>query len=471
MNEATNSEALWLAEDAAAASGGKLVGADSWVASGVSIDTRTLKPGDLFVALKDARDGHDFLEQAFAAGACAALVSDIEKARTHGPALIVDDVLDGLRKLGVHARERCGAKRIAVTGSVGKTSTKEALALILSANGPTHKSIASYNNHWGVPLTLSRMPALSQFGVFEIGMNHRGEIKPLADMVRPHVAMITTIAPAHVEHLGSIGALADEKGDIFTGLVQGGAALVPNEAPEAARLIAAARNVGAQLVRFGRDATCEARLLRFDMDEAGADAEADILGQVVRYRVGAPGAHWATNSLAALTAAVLAGADLQTSAAALGDLRAADGRGAAKRVETDFGAFLLVDDAYNANPTSMAAAFSTLSVRKPGNGGRRIAALGDMLELGPDERAYHAGLAEPLEKAGVDLVFAAGPRMAALFEALPPTRQGGYAENADALIPQMLENVRDGDVILVKGSNGSRMSRVVAALAQLGAGG
>lgn len=458
---------LWTAEEAARATGGRLAHGDAWRVSGVSIDTRTLEPGDLFVALKDVRDGHDFLAQAFVSGAAAALVSDESKADGLGPVLVVADVLDGLRKLGEAARGRCAAKRVAVTGSVGKTSTKEALAVCLSASGATHRSVKSYNNHWGVPLTLSRMPRESQFAVFEIGMNHRGEILPLTQLVKPHAALVTTIAPAHVENLGSLEAVADEKGDIYAGLEPGGAAIIPADAPHASRLIAAAERNGANLVRFGRGAECEARLLKFDMDESGSNAEAEILGRTIRYRVGVEGAHWALNSVAALAAADVVGADLDAAAHALEHLRAFDGRGVAQRIEAPFGGFMLVDDAYNANPASMAAAFSTLAARKPGPGGRRIVALGDMLELGPDERAYHVGLAQPLEQAGVDLVFAAGPRMAALMEALPASRRGGYAENADALSPIIANALRSGDIVLVKGSNGSKMSRVVAALAAL----
>ncbi len=458
---------LWTAAEAARATGAKLINGDSWRASGVSIDTRSLEPGDLFVALKDARDGHDFLAQAFVSGASAALISDESKAEGLGPCIVVGDVLEGLRKLGIAARDRSSAKRVAVTGSVGKTSTKEALAVCLSASGATHRSVKSYNNHWGVPLTMSRMAAASEFAVFEIGMNHRGEILPLTQLVRPHAALVTTIAPAHVENLGSLEAVADEKGDIYAGLEPGGAAIVPNEAPHASRLIDAAERSGATIIRFGRSAECEARLLRFDMDETGSTAEAEILGRAIRYRVGVEGAHWALNSVAALAAADVVSADVEAAAHALEHLRAFDGRGTAQKINAAFGSFLLVDDSYNANPASMAAAFSTLAARKPGSGGRRIAALGDMLELGPDERAYHAGLAAPLEQAGVDLVFAAGPRMAALMEALPPARRGGYAESADALIPIISGAIRSGDVVLVKGSNSSRMSRVVSALAAL----
>lgn len=458
---------LWNAAEAARAAGGSLINGEQWSANGISIDTRTLEPGDLFVALTDVRDGHDFLPQAFVSGAAAALISDPGKAEGLGPAIVVADVMEGLRRLGAAAIERSAAKRIAVTGSVGKTSTKEALAICLAASGPTHRSIKSYNNHWGVPLTMARMPAQSAFAVFELGMNHRGEILPLTQLVRPHAALVTTIAPAHVENLGSLEAVADEKGDVYAGLEPGGAALVPNEAPHASRLIDAAERAGASIIRFGREAGCEARLLSFAMDETGSTAEAEILGRSLRYRIGVEGAHWALNGLAALAAADVLGADVEAAAHALEHLRAFDGRGTAERIVAPFGAFLLVDDSYNANPASMAAAFSTLGARKPAPGGRRIAALGDMLELGPDERAYHAGLAGPLEEAGVDLVFAAGPRMAALMEALPPERRGGYAENADALIPIIASAVQAGDVVLVKGSNSSRMSRVVSALAAL----
>jgi UDP-N-acetylmuramoyl-tripeptide--D-alanyl-D-alanine ligase len=458
---------LWTAEEAQAATGGRLLHGDDWKCNGVSIDTRTLEPGDLFVALKDVRDGHDFLAQAFVSGASAALISDARKIEDLGAGLAVPDVLEGLRKLGEAARDRSAAKRVAVTGSVGKTSTKEALAVCLSASGRTHRSVKSYNNHWGVPLTLSRMPRESEFAVFEIGMNHRGEILPLTQLVKPHAALVTTIAPAHVENLGSLEAVAYEKGDIYAGLEPGGSAIIPADAPHADRLIAAAERNGANLVRFGRGAECEARLIKFDMDETGSNAEAEILGRVIRYRVGVEGAHWALNSVAALVATDVVGGDLEAAAHALEHLRAFDGRGVATRIEAPFGTFMLVDDAYNANPASMAAAFSTLSARKPANGGRRIVALGDMLELGPDERAYHAGLAQPLEQAGVDLVFAAGPRMAALIEALPASRRGGYAENSEALIPIIASALRPGDIVLVKGSNGSKMSKVVAALSAL----
>jgi UDP-N-acetylmuramyl pentapeptide synthase len=328
-----------------------------------------------------------FSAQAYVSGAAAALISDADKAEGMGPALVVPDVLDGLRKLGEAARERSAAKRVAVTGSVGKTSTKEALAVCLSASGQTHRSVKSYNNHWGVPLTMSRMVAESRFAVFEIGMNHRGEISPLTHLVKPHAALVTTIAPAHVENLGSLEAVADEKGDIYAGLEPGGAALVPNEAPHASRLIEAAERNGANLIRFGRDAACEARLLKFDMDDTGSTAEAEILGRLIRYRVGVEGAHWALNSVAALAAADVVGADLDAAAHALehsARVRWPRRRDSVWPRRSARSCLWMIPT--TPIPASMAAAFSRHSAaRQPGAGGRRIAAFGDMLELGPDE--------------------------------------------------------------------------------------
>lgn len=466
MPRSSMPEALWLAEDAAQATGGALRGADAWIASGVSIDTRTLEPGDLFVALKDQRDGHEFVADALAKGACAALVSDPDRAGGAGNLLVVDDVLAALMRLGQAARARSSARRIAVTGSVGKTSTKELIAACLAAQAPTHASVKSYNNHWGVPLTLARMPQSARFGVFEMGMNHRHEIRPLAVQVQPHVALITTIAPAHIEALGSLEAIAEEKADIYSGLTDGGVALVPDDAPHALLLLNRAQERAHTVVRFGRGEACEARLLKFDMFDDHAVAEADILGRGIRFRIGAPGAHWALNSVAALAAVDLAGGDLHAAAHALAEFTAPEGRGQTHTIRIADGAFTLIDDAYNANPASMAAALRTLGARKPPAGGRRIAALGDMLELGPDELQYHADLA-PLLAASADIVYCAGPRMRSLWDALPDALKGGYADTAEALAPALTAALRGGDVVLLKGSNGSRMHALVATLKQL----
>jgi UDP-N-acetylmuramoyl-tripeptide--D-alanyl-D-alanine ligase len=456
-------EPIWLAEEAAASTGGVLVGSDSWLASGVSIDTRTLQPGDLFVALKDVRDGHDFLDAAFAAGASAALVSDRRAAA--GPVLQVDDTLIALQRLAETARNRSPAKRIGVTGSVGKTSTKDTIAACLSAIAPTHASIKSYNNHWGVPLTLARMMKSSAFGVFEMGMNHRGEIEPLAKLVAPDVAIITWIAPAHIENLGSLEAIADEKADIYAGLKPDGAALVPADAPFADRLLAHAHARSHRVLRFGAAPGCDARLINFTPDpDGGSIIAAEILGAPIRFKIGAQGAHWANNSLAALLAVAALDADIAKAAAALESFAAPAGRGQVLKLTCNGAAFTLIDDSYNANPTSMAAALSSLAARQPGPNGRRIAALGDMLELGENEARYHAELAGPIAAAGVDLVYCAGPRMAALWQALPQERRGAHTETASELTIRLKQDLRTGDVVLAKGSNGSKLHELVAAL-------
>jgi UDP-N-acetylmuramoyl-tripeptide--D-alanyl-D-alanine ligase len=468
VNSALVSKSLWTAEAAAEATGGRLVGKDSWIAAGLSIDSRTLQPGDLFVALTDVRDGHDFVRDAFAKGAAAALVNrPIEDA---GALLVVDgDVLSALGRLAAAARARSPARIAAITGSVGKTSVKEALAAMLAPSGATHHAVKSFNNHIGVPLTLARMPETATFAVLEIGMNNRGEIKPLAELARPDVALVTTIAPVHIENLGTLEAIADEKGDLYAGLAPGGVALVPADAPHADRLQALAERHAAHVIRFGRGEGCASRLLSYDAGPDFGEGVAEIDGKRVTYRVGAPGAQWALNGLAALTAAAVLGADFEAAVSALARLEPAEGRGRTKQVEALFGAFTLVDDAYNASPVSVAAAIETLAQRPVGPGGRRIAALGDMLELGPDSPRYHADLAEPIERFGVDLVFCAGPKMAALWERVPVSRRGGYAGDAEGLAGLLAGALKAGDVVLVKGSNGSRMMRVVDALAALGA--
>ena len=469
MHEGLLRAALWTAEDAAEATGGRLIGADSWLATGLSIDTRSLQPGDLFIALQDSRDGHDFVGAAFAKGAAAALVSrgDLMGAAP-GPLLFVEDTLEALRALARAARARSRARRAAITGSVGKTSVKEALAAALRLAGATHAAAKSFNNHIGVPLTLAQLPRDAAFGVFEIGMNHRGEIAPLSGLVAPDLAMITTVAGVHLEALGSIETIALEKSDLYAGLA-GGTALVPIDAPHADILLAAAKNHAGRVVRFGRGEGAEARLLSFAMDGEGSSAEAELFGRRLSYRIGAPGAPWAGNGLLVIAAAAELTGSPEPALEILAKLEPAAGRGAARRIEAALGAFTLVDDAYNASPVSMAAALETLAARQPGPGGRRIAALGDMLELGPEEFALHAGLAEPIARAGVDLVFAAGPRMQSLWAALPSERQGAYAADADSLIPHVVGSLRAGDIILIKGSNGSRMSRLVGALEALAA--
>lgn len=459
------SEPLWTARQAMAATGGILAGDTGWTCSGISIDSRTIQPGDLFIALKDERDGHDYAAAAMRAGAAACLISRGDLALE--PALQVKDTLSALRSLGEAARERCSAIRVAVTGSVGKTTVKDALAAVFRAAGPAHWSVKSYNNHWGVPLTLARMPRDTQRAVFEMGMNHAGEIRDLSSMVRPHVAMITRIAPAHLEHLGSIEAIADAKAEIFEGLETDGVAIYPADDPQAERLARHARHSGAAfMLDFGTAKDAAIRIESFETGLEGSRGIANVLGMRVPFSVKASGMHWAWNIAAIFAASAGAGLDAGDVAEALAGLEAGAGRGRVLTVAHPAGgSFTLLDDAYNANPVSMAAAISALGAAHPGKGGRRIAVLGDMLELGPDEAAMHAALAEPLEAAGVDQVYTCGSRMRSLHDALPATRRAGYAANADEGLDLIRAAIRPGDVVLVKGSNASGLHRIAASLA------
>ena len=440
---------------------------------GLSIDSRTLAPGDAFFAIKgDSRDGHDFVAAALAARAGLAVVA--EKRRKEfardAPLLVVKNVLTGLRQLARAARARSQAAVIGVTGSVGKTGTKEALGLVLARSGQTHVSAASYINHWGVPLSLARCPAEARYAVFEMGMNHPGEIAPLSRLVRPQIAIITAIAPVHLAYFNSVAGIADAKSEIFEGLQAGGAAIVNRDTPHFERIRRNAKRTGvARIVGFGEHPDAQARLIRYALQPASSTVHADILGQPVTYKLGAPGMHLVLNSLAVLAAASLAGADLALSALALADLKPAGGRGTRKPLALPGGEALLIDESYNANPLSMRAALALLGQAEIGGRGRRIAVLGDMLELGARSKALHAELAEPVVENEVDLVFCAGPHMRALWDALPSERRGGYAEGAKALEPQLLDAVRRGDAIMVKGSNGSKMALIVKALERLSA--
>jgi UDP-N-acetylmuramoyl-tripeptide--D-alanyl-D-alanine ligase len=357
------------------------------------------------------------------------------------------------------------AKVIAVTGSVGKTSTKEALRLALSAEGETHASIASYNNHWGVPLSLARCPAGAKYAVFEIGMNHAGEITPLTQLVRPHVGIITGIEPVHLEYFGSLEKIADAKAEIFSGVEPGGAVVLNRDNAQYERLATAARAAHIErLVSFGEHAAADARLIQFSLQADGSTVQARILGQTVTYKVGAPGRHLVLNSLAVLAAASLVGADLALAALALNNLKPASGRGARTMLSVPGGKALLIDESYNANPASMRAAIALLGGAPVGKRGRRIAVLGDMLELGPAGAELHRALADTIEAAEIDLVFCSGPLMRALWEALPSRARGGYAETAAGLESTVLAAIQAGDAVMVKGSLGSRMGPIVRAL-------
>ena len=435
--------------------------------NGVSIDSRTLEAGDLFFAIKgDAHDGHDHVARAFEAGAAAAVVSRerAQELSPLGPVFVVGDTLEAMARLGVAARARSKAKIVGVTGSVGKTTAKEMLRTMLAASGLTHASAASYNNHWGVPLTLARMPADARFGVFEMGMNHAGEIAPLTRMTRPHVALVTTIAPVHIEHLGSIEAIADAKAEIFFGLEPQGTAVLNRDAPQFERLKKAAAARGARVLSFGRGVDCDARLIDVEAIEGGSRVRARVLGRELAFELGAPGVHMAENALSALLAAEALGADLEPCAAALRRFSPQKGRGERFSVPTPDGAATIIDESYNANPASMRAALALLAATKPGPKGRRIAVIGDMLELGPKAAAMHAELAPDLSANNVDLLFGAGPLTRALFEAAPASMRAAWTERSSDLTDEVARTLRGGDIAMVKGSNGSRMGPLVAAL-------
>jgi UDP-N-acetylmuramoyl-tripeptide--D-alanyl-D-alanine ligase len=460
--------ALWTLDAMAAAMRAERQGALPQSISGISIDSRAIAPGDAFFAIHgEHRDGHEFATAALAAKAGLAVVAAEKRAQfpADAPLLVVPNVLRALRDLAAAARARTQAKVIGVTGSVGKTGTKEALRLALSKDGETHASVASYNNHWGVPLSLARCPASARYAVFEMGMNHEGEIEPLSRLVRPHVAIITTIAPVHLEFLGSLAKIADAKAEIFFGVEPDGAAIINRDIPQFAHLKRRAKEAGvSRVVSFGENAETDARLIKLSLHARCSTVEADILGTQFSYKIGAPGRHLVINSLAVLAAAELVGADLALAALALAELAPVAGRGAPIDIELPGGPVLLLDESYNGNPASVEAALSVLGQARVGPRGRRIAVLGDMLELGPKGRALHRGLVDPVLANGVDLVFCCGPLMDALWQALPASRRGGYAEDSAALEAQVLPAIRAGDVVMVKGSLGSRMAIIVKAL-------
>jgi UDP-N-acetylmuramoyl-tripeptide--D-alanyl-D-alanine ligase len=460
---------LWTSAEAEAATGGRTGGA--WEAHGVSIDSRTVGPGDLFVALAAARDGHDFVADALAKGAVAAMVSRVPEGVDPARLLIVDDVLGALVALGGAARARTGAKVIAVTGSVGKTTVKEMLRAALSPQGRTHAAEASYNNHWGVPLTLARMPADTEFAVIEIGMNHPGEIAPLARMAKPDVAIVTTVAPAHLEAFGVIEGIAHEKASIYEGLAPGGIALANADVETAPILFDKARAVGARLIRFGEAEGSEMRLTEVRLSDTGTVVRARMQGEERLFKLAVPGRHQAMNALIALSACEAVGAEVAEAAMALASWSPPSGRGTRERIDlgrTGEIVIELIDDAFNANPASLAAGLEVLAAAEPGAGGRRIAVLGDMLELGPEAPAIHAGVADLPAIARIDVVHTAGPLMEHLHLALPASRRGRHGEDAAELARLLPRDLRTGDVVLVKGSKGSRVSGVVDALRKLG---
>ena len=467
---------LWRSADAAKAVGGRVT--KPWSATGVSIDTRTLRPGELFVALKDVRDGHDFVAAALEKGAAAAMVSRIpEGVAEDAPLLVVPDVLRALEDLGRAARARTKARVVGITGSVGKTSTKEMLRAILGGQGRVHAAEASYNNHWGVPLTLARMPEETEFAVIEIGMNHPGEIAPLARMADLDVAMVTTVAPAHLEAFESVEGIAREKAAIIDGLRPGGVAVLNADIGTADILRAKAAEAGARVVLFGADEGADWRLLSAAIADETTVVQATRNGAPLLFKVLSPGRHFAANALGALAVAEALGCDAAIAACDIGQWSPPRGRGTRERIVMDAleeVGFDLIDDAFNANPASMAAALDVLIAAAPENGvgrlaaGRRIAVLGDMLELGAGEAELHAAIARHPGLAEVKVIHCVGPRMKALWQALPRAQRGEWVETAPELAARARSLVDAGDIILVKGSKGSKVSLVVDGLRKLG---
>lgn len=467
---------LWTSEAAAAATGGRAVG--EWACDGVSIDTRTIEPGDLFVALKDVRDGHGFVAQALEKGAGAALVSHVpDGVGADAPLLIVDDVLAGLEALGVAARARTDAKVAAITGSVGKTSTKEMLLSMLSDQGRTHASVASYNNHWGVPLTLARMPQDTEFAIIEIGMNHPGEIAPLAKMARPEVAMVTTVAAAHLEAFENISEIAVEKAAIFEGVPMGGTAVINADIEHAPILMAKAMDRRLRELEFGEHG------FQFKLKDVSVQADttvvqADADGTPLLFKIGTPGRHFAMNGLGALGVVQALGGDLALAVQSLGRWQPYKGRGLRETimldpVETQM-TLDLIDDSYNANPTSMAAALEVLAASEVRHDigrvgkGRRIAFLGDMKELGPDDVALHAGLAHLEATKTLDVVHCVGPLMRSLYDLLPEHQRGDWAETSAELVTGLRGRLDAGDVVLAKGSLSMKLGQIVDAIRKMG---
>ena len=463
---------IWTSDRLIAALGGTDSGAISDI-SGVSIDTRTLQPGDLFVALTgDSRDGHAFVRAAFEKGAAAALINVAHHAELQntGPVIAVEDTLDSLRHLGVAARERSSARICAVTGSVGKTGTKDALRTVLALQGEAHASVASYNNHFGVPLTLARMPETTRYGVFEIGMNHAGEITPLSKMVRPHVALVTTVEAVHLEFFDSVAGIADAKGEIFAGLEQGGTAVLNMDNPHFDKLVGHAKERAGRIVSFGAAEGADVRLVTLALDPEHSALEIDYLGKRMRYEYGSPGRHLALNSLAVLACVGALGADVDAAAGAFSAIKPPPGRGQKFRIGDGDDAITVIDESYNANPASMRAALAVLGAAATGKNGRRIAILGDMLELGPAAPTLHAEIAEAIEASGADLAFLCGPLMKNAWDALPVRIRGAYAGDSAALESQVTRALTSGDTLMIKGSLGSRMGRIVEAVKKQSAG-
>lgn len=463
-------DVIWTSAEAVAATGGHAT--HEFAATGVSIDTRTLQKGQAFLALKgDKLDGHDYVEAAFKAGASVAIVAKGYKPKDAAwPLLQVEDTMQALEALGKASRDRTKAAIIGVTGSAGKTGTKEMIAVMLGASGKTHASKKSFNNHWGVPLSLANLPKDARFAVFEMGMNHKGEMTALTKQVRPHIVIITTIEPAHIEHFKTLEAIADAKAEIFLGMDAKGIVILNVDNPHFSRLKNAAEKQGLRKIYgFGEDEAAQSRLVDCTLHADSSRVTADVLGERVKYKLNIPGKHIVMNSLGALAVVKVASNELSKAIEALKNSEPVEGRGNRILVTLEAGKppLTIIDESYNANPASMLAAFKVFELVHPSEGGRRIAVLGDMLELGKDGPRLHAGLANPLLKAKTELLYCCGPQMDALFQALPPDWRGGHTDDSKSLIPKLLEIVKPGDVLLIKGSAGSKMGYIIHALQAL----
>ncbi|MFL5016546.1 MAG: UDP-N-acetylmuramoylalanyl-D-glutamyl-2,6-diaminopimelate--D-alanyl-D-alanine ligase [Rhizobium sp.] len=460
---------LWTTEDMIAAMAGRPFGTPPEGITGISIDSRSIAPGEAFFAIKGDRvDGHDYASMAMANGASLLVVSEARlpaMGRLTVPMIVVEDVLAALGRLGLASRERSKAQIIAVTGSVGKTTTKEMLRHVLSPSGKVHASVASFNNHWGVPLTLARMPEDTDYGVFEVGMNHPGEIRPLVAMIRPDVAIITTIAPAHLGNFKNIKEIAAAKAEIFEGLEPGGHVVLNRDNDQFNFLDRTAQSHGIEHIHsFGQHAKAEFRLAEFNGSDENSTLWLTIGGETLEVALGAPGRHIAENALAALGVVRIVGADMQKAIEALATLKPEKGRGKRHRLSIGSGSFTLIDESYNANPASMRAAIALLAASEPTGRGRRIAVLGDMLEMGDYAQKVHTDLAVPLLAAGIEHVWLAGAEMATLKESLPESVHVEYRENTSELTDYVLNSVAPGDVLMVKSSLGIGFGKIVAAL-------
>jgi UDP-N-acetylmuramoyl-tripeptide--D-alanyl-D-alanine ligase len=456
---------LWTSKEALRATGGKITG--HFKVTGISIDTRTIQKGDLFVALQAARDGHDFVAQAFEKGAAAALVSRFPTGvKGDAPLLMVQDVQQALEDLGRAGRKRMKGKVVAVTGSVGKTSTKEMLRKVLGGQGHVHASVASYNNHWGVPLTLARMPKDADFGVIEIGMNHPGEISPLAKMAQPHVGVVTIVAPAHLAAFESLEGIAREKAAIFDGLLPGGVAVYNNDLPVSGVLKAAAKAKGAKLVPFGEGKGAHHKALEIAIGDQTTHAKAQAWRTPITYDIQAQGRHFAMNGLAVLAVAQALRLKRDQAIADLAGWTPVEGRGAREPIQLAGGALELIDDAYNCNPASLGASLEVLAATQPK--ARRVAYLGDMKELGETEAELHAAVANHPAMSKIDTVHCVGSLMKHLHAALPEEKRGRWTETSDEMAAEVPAELGVGDVVLAKGSLSMRLARVVDAIRKMG---